>query len=455
MMAGVLGPEVIKELKAIHCVAKALGAVKTSPHASFSPDDGTITVSQQSGEDTAAVLGDIGKKLAAAAERLADAIEAQMGEFFNHMREKEASSVVGLLRTRSVVPDFFKVMGKNEVRAGDTNAASRSCEIPEINGSMQKNINSLTSHQSDLRGATTLLQTCLFLMMESVLTRVNAVRAAVYIGDVSENPRMLCRVAQIHADDKLPLEVSYANSSTLITAVQGGMAVNFNNTKMHPNKDDREANGHSRPFEAHLRCHLRVQSGIVVPIGNYGCVLVAEKPAGMPQGFTSFDEHHVWALAILCEGLIPRYPRDVFVKMSWSPAVRTLRHCSRLPSILKPLARASTLPRTGLTVTSAPSLDTLASVPRKLTILRASGNSPSIIGDPKGIPRKHMTTEGIFREAAEYVRNIEDLWQKAVHEANQLQQVVEEHVRNLEEKTHQITLLEEELRRLKRHAFSL
>ncbi|RNF07127.1 hypothetical protein TraAM80_03479 [Trypanosoma rangeli] len=445
-MTGILGPEAVKELATIRRIAKALEDVMLSPHASVSPGDGAITLSQESSEETAIVLRGVGTKLAAAAEGLATAIETQMAEFFNYMREKETLSVVAMLRARSVVPEGFKLMSHEEVCAARPTAFSCNDDTSEPSGGgVLQTTKSLHSQRSQMRVAASSLQTCLFLMLEALLTRVHATRAAVYLENLPENSHVLSRVAQIHADGRLPLEVSYASSSMIVTAVRCGMAINFNNTGMPPNNNDNDFPHH---IERNVRRPLPVQNGIIVPIGNYGCVFVADKVTGVPPPFTSFDEYQVWALASLCEGIFSRYSRDVFVTVPWSPAVGTLRQCTCLPPLPRP-PRDSTQPKAAVTAAvTAPSLDALQSMPKRLAVLRASTNKVSIIGDSKGIPRTHLTFEGLFLEAAEYVRNIEDLWHKSVDEVNQLQISLREQTRNLDAKTHQILGLEREVRRL-------
>ncbi|RNF20197.1 uncharacterized protein Tco025E_03899 [Trypanosoma conorhini] len=451
-MAGVLGAEAVTELDKIRCIAKALGDARRSAHASFSPGEGTIALSQESAEDTAAVLRDVGAELAAAAEGLATAVEAQLAEFFNYMREKEASAVVAVLRTRSVVPDGFKLVLQEDFQAACATASSCSCEAPQTSaGNLPQNITSPTSQRPQLRAAASSLQTCLFLMLEALLARVRATRAAVYLEDSPENPHVLCRVAQICAEDTLPLEVSCTSNNMLVTAVRGGMAINFDNGGTPPDNDGSKS---PHRVEEKVRRLLRVRSGIIVPIGNYGCALVAEKAAGEPQLFTPFDEYQVWALASLCEGIFPRYAREAFVKMPWRPAVGELRQCTCLPPLPRP-RRCGDPPRPVAAASAAPSLETLPSVPKRLTVLRASGNKVSIIEDPAGLPRVHLTFEGLFQEAAEYVRNIEELWHKAVDEVNQLKICLDEQVHSLDAKTHQIIGLEGEVRRLNGHLLSL
>ncbi|ESL09960.1 hypothetical protein TRSC58_02313 [Trypanosoma rangeli SC58] len=452
-MTGILGPEAVKELATVRRIAKALEDARLSAHASVSSDDGAITLSHASSEETVVVLRGVGTKLAAAAEGLATAIETQMAEFFNYMREKEALSVVGMLRARSVVPEGFKLMSQGELCAARPTAFSCCGETSEPpGGGVSQTTKSLHSRQSQMRAAASSLQTCLFLMLEALLTRVHATRAAVYLDNLPENSHVLCRVAQIHADDRLPLEVSYASSSMIVTAVRGGMAINFNNTSMPPNNSDSDFPHH---VERNAHRPLPVQNGIIVPIGNYGCVFVTDKAAGVPQPFTSFDEYQVLALASICEGIFSRYSRDVFVTVPWSPAVGTLRQCTCLPPLPRPL-RVSTPPKAAVTAAvTAPLLDALHSMPKRLAVLRTSANKVSIIGNSKGIPRTHLTFEGLFQEAAEYVRNIEDLWHKAVDEANRLQILVREQVQSLDAKTHQILGLEREVRRLNGRLLSL
>ncbi|KAH9601895.1 hypothetical protein LSM04_009361 [Trypanosoma melophagium] len=449
-MATLLGTETAAQLAKIHRVAKALSEASIASRAFYSLDSGKLRISDQSPHDTLTVLVDLGNKLATSAEMLANAVETQLAEFFNYMRSKEAASIVGLLEKRSIVPLDFKLVSKDE-RPSYTHspAATLQSTFGTTTGSKMPQNAPLALRRYDQRGAATTLQTCLYVMMESVLTRINASRAAVYLGNDTERPSVLRRVADIHGDENLPTEVSYANTSTLITVVQDSLAVNFDTTQTpnstHVKKPRR------RPYEGSIRHPLHVRSGVVLPIGNYGCVIVADKPVGVPQTFTPFDEHHVWALATLCEGIFARYPRNLLVEMSWCPSLKLLQQSSIMPSIAISEKEEKSAVTGSMLETSVPLLESLPSVPKKLTMLRVRGEKIGIIKDMKGLPRTHLTHDGLFQEAGAYIRNIEMLWKESLREVNNLRLAVHKCIGEIEEKKSKITTLEAEVRRLNTH----
>ncbi|KEG14392.1 hypothetical protein DQ04_00491120 [Trypanosoma grayi] len=446
-MATVLGAEATEQLSAIRRVASALRNASLSSCASFHADEGVLTVSENPGESTAAVLRDVGHTLATAADAFVSAVELQLAEFFNHMRDTESTSAVELLKKRTLVPAGFTVVTQTEKTADFTTPTSRHNTIAGRCASKVPQNAPLALRRYDRQAAATALQTCLFVMIESVLTRVNATRAAVYINDTAEDPHVLCRVAHIHGEEKLPPEVSYANTSTLVTVVRDGLAVNFDTTHASRQSHTDRAETPRRPFEGHARYPLHVRSGVVVPISNYGCILVADKPLEAPQFFTPFDEHQVWAIATLCEGLFARYPQDLFLEMQWNPAQGVLRQCSLLPHI-KVTQQYTAFSAPCPEDDSEPTLDALKSVPRKLTIMRATGDKISVITDASRMPHKHLTYDGLFQEAGGYIKNIELLWQKSLSEINTLQLTITEQARELNAKKSRIAALESEMRRL-------
>lgn len=449
-MASVLDANVVQQLAIMRRVATALCAVSSSSDAFFSVDDSELTVSHTSVADTVDVLVDVGKVLAAAIEALASAAETQLTEFFEFMRQKKTFSAVGIFDAPPAVPDDPKVMNPQDTVTTCAASFPRCSELVQFSSDNRLQNAPLTKYRRDQSAAVTSVQTCLFLMMESVLTRLNATRAAVYLGDSVEKLYMLCRVAHIYADDMFPPEICCIKSNSLLaTVAQCGIAVNFDNTQTFSETNQKELRADLHSLDEQTRHFLNLRSGVIVPIGKFGCVVFAEKPVGVSQVFTSFDEHLVWSFAILCEGLFLRYPCELFVNKKWNPPARLLRKFTRLPSISRSAEQTFSLPALHSSQTTALLFDdALLSAPQKLSVVRAKGRNIGLIPGRKGAAQDHLTHEELFQDAIKYVFSVESLLLDSTREVCALQQKIANYHGCLDEKESRIVALEAKLRRL-------
>lgn len=235
----------------------------------------------------------------------------------------------------------------------------------------------LTKQLTESRAAASTLQSFLHLLLETALTQCEATCGAVYLNDPAPQPqlaaslpesraaatagagggnaplRFLRSVARINTTGHLPYAVSNAITSTLTTIISTGVALNLRNTVYSVDGEEERGaaattaggptvlrHGHS---STHGSRYMNVSNCVAVPIKDYGVVVLANKrhsstnhndgrggaadsaaaavvmAATSTAEFNAGDEHVAWGVAVLLEGLISRYRRELLTSQAWSP----------------------------------------------------------------------------------------------------------------------------------------
>lgn len=397
--------------------------------------------------------------------------------------------------------------------AGAGRSTTEGGEAGLFHATATSNSNAPASRQwQERRAAAGSLQSFLYLLLESALTQTSTTCGAVYLNSMEEDapgsskgrkaatPRYLLRVAHINGEAKLPGEVSYATLSTLTAVVQNGVAVNLRNAAYHGvahlagAKPCDDAGPAASAPPTHRR-HLIISSGVIVPIRDFGCVVLADKKGGGSGSFSVLDEHVGWSVANTAEAVLTRYNRSLLLEFQWSPLrpLASLVKQAQLPSVDQRLVKmrsskgrtesfltggddddvfgekggllteAGCMPSgTGtspldpfergftpkvLTIVRTSEERTIKAVPIGLRLRKGQANS-STDGDDDGNTHDTLDEEELFQGAAEYIANLESLWRQSLTENNTLQAVIATNERAVQASKERISALEEKVRSL-------
>lgn len=308
--------------------------------------------------------------------------------------------------------------------------------------------------------------------------------------DLNDAPRFLHCIANLFGEGKFPNEVSWAVTNPLTSVVQSGVALNLRNTEAPqlPSLSDRSQQSGNLEDAATESIHksarrlLNINNGLILPLGDFGCVVVANKKSlGGVRSFTVSDEHVLWGASLVISTVLTRYQKDLLLDNSWFPC--------HIPC----LQRFVTFPTTGDrgrlgTTKKAPtdafssrlhisaelesavtnSFGSLAtgvlkfiseargeSMPLRLTVVRTA--DPSLIHAVPGdliAPRRsggtvdQVTEEEIFQGAAEYITHLESLWHKTLGDNNAAHLLMNNYDKEIEARNEEIRSLEAKMRAL-------
>lgn len=331
----------------------------------------------------------------------------------------------------------------------------------------------LSRKLTERRLASTALQSFLYLLLECALTQANASCGAVYMSSmklskdgevkvVDSPPDYLHRVAHVNATGKLPQDVNYASANTLVTVVESGVALNICNSDVDGLTEDAAAIvASSRNADKAIHKALNISTGIIVPVRNFGCIVLANKrsPNGtVGASFTTIDEHVAWGTANSVAALLTRYQRELLQQFTCAPVAELhLRKFMILPPIDIPRRESAMTGRgTGVLVFMSKHANH-GEVSKVLTIVRTEDSDTARVVPGESIPRRNRVTrskqdrlndEDLFQGAANYIRNLESLWLQSIQENNTMQTILDHYSRELESREERVTCLEASVRRL-------
>lgn len=356
------------------------------------------------------------------------------------------------------------------------------------------------------REAASTLQSFLFLVLESSIAQCEASCAAVFLNGLSYKetklgsrgsspavnvfddidrdgpPRFLHCVANLYGDSKFPNEISYATLNPLTAVVQTGVAVNLRNTECPqlPNVDgeNRELGTEDNVTESlkkNIHKVLNINTGLLLPLGDFGCLVVAnKKSSAVVNSFTVSDEHVAWGAALFITTVLTRYRKDLLLDNPWFPShIPALRKFISLPTVKEVGKKQEMRSRLRL----PPELETTvnnnfgtlgnnlmtfisegrgANMPRRLTMVRTADPQIGHVVPSELLPRnrtrvataEQVSEEEIFQGAAQYISNLESLWHKTLAENNAAHLVMQNYDREVESRNEEIRALEAKVRKL-------
>ncbi|KPI85168.1 hypothetical protein ABL78_5756 [Leptomonas seymouri] len=190
-----------------------------------------------------------------------------------------------------------------------------------------------------------------------------------------------------HVRGHFPHTISYALTNVLTTVAQTGIAVNLNYSESSAvlrqngfnvppseastaadmggasSRDSTSSSTKSKNGTAAAPSNpaldLNMYNGIVVPIKDVGCLVIAnkaKKPSSVagtvPPRFSVFDEHVAWSSALISEAVLQRYHRELLLRATgWAPpCATTLRpfiHTMNTPTTLHPPSSSGTADGSG------------------------------------------------------------------------------------------------------------
>lgn len=309
------------QLTQLNHLSHALRSVTFGDVVSFDPACGKICLGENCVKN-AETLKAVGCSIADAVAELARAVEGQLTEFFAYMKQKEKESI------SAVLSGGAKVSG--EIRKANQEVREGSEDTPRPNPALCRG--PLSLYHAELKAGATSLKTCLFLMMESLLTRVMGCRAALYLRCRSEGTATLRRVLHINAH-RFPQEVRDSDARPLIDAMEGCLALNIRVRTVSLDTAAEEQGHNFHPFRGKEGNSIAINCGMVFPISNYGCIIIADKYPTASHHFSTSDEYQAWAFASVSEGMMCRYhPRVLLDSFSVRPT-KVPENCSNLPPI--------------------------------------------------------------------------------------------------------------------------
>lgn len=508
------------------------------PNVAGGPDDdglglpASLSLPKGCGAETVTSLTHLGKTLKELADRLQRQTDEHFVAFFDHMKKKESSELEEICTKRKIIPQGYishrqlvgqkfpvagaledagsPVMGVDSVLpvVSDQKAILQEIFLPptEIKGAGGQRNAPLARKLRERREAASTLQTFLFLVLETCISQCEATCAAVFLNglpyknpankdstrsaskagdpdpiDRDAPPRFLHCVANLYGEGNFPNEISYATLNPLTAVVQTGVAVNLRNTECPelPTVDDKNRDlgtddNVSESIKKNLTKVIKISSGIILPLGDFGCVIVANKRStAIVNSFTVADEHIVWGAALFLTSVLTNYKRDLLLENPWFPShIPPLRRFLTLPTVkeaqteknssrlhIPPEVEASVVSNFGVLASNLMSFISEgrgANMPKRMTIVRTADPQTSHVVPVELLPRnriqaattEQVTEEEIFQGAAQYISNLESLWHKTLAENNAAHLVMQNYDKELESRNEEIRSLESKIRKL-------
>lgn len=484
-----------------------------------------------SGEETIQLLSALGGALRTSLEDLQKRVDVHLTDFYKFMKGKHVIEVEEMCTKRKIVPEGFVMaqemagiasedLPDNVEELGRRDAASLLPPVIKKRGfrkveglsGTRDAVNSSPGYSSgfsstmrggvsnsttvtnaplalklkERREAAATLQSFIFFLLEGCLSQCEASCAGVFLNglpykdlkekappedsavDLEGPPRFLHCVANLYGGDQFPTEISYATLNPLTAVVQTGVAVNLRNSSL--NEDNV-----SRSLRKNVKKSLNISTGLIIPLDNFGCLVVANKKrTSILSEFTVSDEHVAWGGALFITNILTLYARDLLLENAWFPYhVHALRKFATFPkatsvektALNRPKRELSSELETILTSTfGGLAHHVLAllfaarqgSLPRRLTMVRTADPETGRVVPGELIPRnknpsasaENVTEEEIFEGAAQYISNLESLWHKTLAETHVTHQLMQSYDRELEKKSGEILRLEGVLRKL-------
>ncbi|KAG8345415.1 hypothetical protein TRVL_03745 [Trypanosoma vivax] len=450
-MSTLLCKEASSGVEVLSRLAKSLSSVTLSPRTYYNSDLGVLTLSDSSLDENISVLRDIGRNISSAVQDLVSAVEMQLTDFFIHMK-REDPRLMSLLEKRVIVPEGFRIEVQDD--AGKEGSALSPLRESVTNLPLSTKIGryiktSTENPRLDRQATATALQTCLFVMMEALLSRVNGNRAAIYIRNTSDVRGLLCRVAHVNGNKELPSQICFPSSDVLVTVVKSGVAVNWNSGGTGRYLRTREAPSLLSAAAEETHRSICAQCCMIFPLMDFGCAVVTDKPQGELQNFSPHDEHHMWAFSSLCEKVLSRYPHKVFLETSWNPSLKLLRQSSLLPPIfaVRPMRKSK------LKLPEGPELefrlDMLPSVAKEQLVLRSDGDRPELVTDGKGEQRAVLHHNDVLKDVVTRLRSLESSWGDILEKLRAARDVIDRQKSDISKKGEEMDSLRVEVRQLR------
>ncbi|CUF29589.1 Hypothetical protein, putative [Bodo saltans] len=324
------------------------------------------------------------------------------------------------------------------------------------------------------------LRMWLYVTLQSTLQLCEASRGAIYL-QATEGTSYLRRVCGINADERLPLDVSPAAGSTIATVVQNNVAVNIGRSRhKNPNALDAYSTA-SQAVRASVA--IKINTGVIIPIGDIGCVLVADKTT--ESYFSELDEHVVWCTATLVRGVLRRYKADMLIGKTPAAMIQALSATALLPPISADIPQLSD----GTSATPSPSkshdhhhhasntashknflspeeelqsllpgITRIPRLPKKLVVVRTSevsGFQQLLAKDVDNLKKIELSDEDLLEAAVPYISNLEALWKKSIDSMTELRSTCERLDKEIARRNARIVELEVEHRILTRQLHAM
>lgn len=327
------------------------------------------------------------------------------------------------------------------------------------------------------------LRVWLYLTLQSTLQLCEASRGAIYL-QATEGTSYLRRICGINAEDRLPLDVSPAAGSTIATVVQNNVAVNIGRSRhRNPNALDAYSSA-SQAVRASVA--IKIDTGVIIPIGDIGCVLIADKTT--ESYFSELDEHVVWCTATLIRGVLRRYKSDMLIGKIPGSITQALIATALLPPIAadpetvdqhhhathttspsnasssrhhhghaSPQRTAFLSPEEELQAL-LPGITRIPRLPKKLVVVRSSevsGFQQLLAKDTDNLKKVELSDEDLLEAAVPYISNLEALWKKSIDSMTELRSTCERLDREIARRNARIVELEVEHRILTRQLHAM
>lgn len=326
------------------------------------------------------------------------------------------------------------------------------------------------------------LRMWLYLTLQSTMQLCEASRGAIYL-KASEGTAYLSRVCGLNAEDRLPLDVSPAAGSTIATVVQNCVGVNIGRSR---NKNPNALDNYSSASQAvRASIAIKINNGVILPIGDIGCVLIADKTT--ESFFSELDEHIVWSACMMVRGVLRRYSLELVAGKPTQAIVNALNLSALLPPITSlddaataDGAAAATAAKSSAAVSSSdtprkqaagkdaarfmspeeelqnllPGIMRIPRLPKKLVMVRASeynGFQQILSKDVEALKKIELSDEDLLEAAVPYISNLEALWKKAIDSMTELRSTCERLDREVAARNSRIIELEVEHRVLSRN----
>lgn len=313
------------------------------------------------------------------------------------------------------------------------------------------------------------LRVWLYLTLQSAMQLCEASRGAIFLKS-SGATAYLRRICGINAEDKLPLDVSPAAGSTIATVVQNSVGINIGRSRQ---SNPHALDNYSRATQAvRSSIAIQIQNGVIFPIGDFGCVLIADKLT--ESFFSELDEHVVWSTAMMIRGVLRRYSLDLLSGKPIQGAITALSSVASLPPIAVPQP-AGSITTQQVTPHSShgnhgvdkqrylspeeelqnllPGITRIPRLPKKLVVIRASeyqGFQQILARDMESLRKIELSDEDLLEAAVPYLSNLEALWKKSIDSMTELRSTIERMERELANRNARIIELEVEHRVLSR-----
>jgi hypothetical protein len=556
VMTTIFNDESVVALQNLRKIAAALSQAATgSAPAGLKCDDANFTLSRSLPDVTSAVR-DVGERLVVLIGKFEAAVEEQLVTFYRTMKQQVDQEHLLLRSTKSLMPSdpallkhltaatheqlqqaaaATMVMSASTPKnaAGIYNAAGGTvvASTPNLKPSLPlisspsvlrpaagrisppaaellplavpSTYNASSHHRSHTSTvpkepavlASESLRMWLFITLQSTLQLCEASRGAIYL-QATEGTAYLRRVCGINVEDRLPLDVSPAAGSTIATVVQNNVAVNIGRSR-HRNPHALDAySSASQAVRASVA--IKINSGIIIPIGDVGCVVVADKTS--ESYFSELDEHVTWCTATLVRGVMRRYKSELLVGKTPSALVQALHASALLPPIAadhspyddgrsshdspqrengvedgkgmrvhqraqeshhQKLAHANAVdyisPEEALQ-SLLPGITRIPRLPKKLVVVRTtemSGFQQLLAKDVENLKKIELSDEDLLEAAVPYIANLEALWKKSIDSMTELRSTCERLDREIANRNSRIVELEVEHRILTRQLHAM